>query len=209
MSLPQVGFRRNCFLARLSLALGADGQQATQPSDSVKQQVRSLIREAGQLVERGDNRGAAARLEQARVLWSEPSIDYNLGIVYGDLGQPHEAAQALERFLRSADRSMVLTERLEDAKRRLREYERTLSRLAVTVTLRGFTRFASRRQVCATLPFPSSSFLASCASLPEPWLHRHLAMLRCFPIRPHHRVMSRSLFISAGGSGQRWAAERW
>jgi tetratricopeptide (TPR) repeat protein len=146
MSLPQVGFRRNCFLARLTLglvfylgsaglALGADGQQATQPSDSVKQQVRSLIREAGQLVERGDNRGAAARLEQARVLWSEPSIDYNLGIVYGDLGQPHEAAQALERFLRSADRSMVLTERLEDAKRRLREYERTLSRLAVTVTL--------------------------------------------------------------------------
>ena len=65
---------------------------------------------------------------------SAPRV-YNLGIVYGDLGQPHEAAQALERFLRSADRSMVLTERLEDAKKRLREYERTLSRLAVTVTL--------------------------------------------------------------------------
>jgi hypothetical protein len=122
-------------LGSAGLALGADGQQATQPSDSVKQQVRSLIREAGQMVERGDNRGAAARLEQARALWSEPSIDYNLGIVYGDLGQPHEAAQALERFLRSADRSMVLTERLEDAQKRLREYERTLSRLAVTVTL--------------------------------------------------------------------------
>ena len=147
MSLPQVGFRRIVFLTGLSLALiapvggpqslarAADPQAGAQPTDAVKQQVRQLIREAGQMVERGDNRGAAARLEQARELWNEPSIDYNLGVVYGDLGQPQQAAQALERFLRGANRSVVLTERLEDAKKRLSEYERTLGRLAVTVTM--------------------------------------------------------------------------
>ncbi len=150
MSLPQVGFRRNAFLIGLALAtmgqfagpLGcertagaADSPNSTQPSDAVKQQVRQLIREAGQMVERGDGRGAAARLEQARALWNEPSIDYNLGVVYGDLGQPQQAAQALERFLRSANRAMVLTERLDDAKKRLAAYEKTLGKLAVTVTI--------------------------------------------------------------------------
>lgn len=87
------------------------------------------------MVERGDGRGAAARLEQARALWNEPSIDYNLGVVYGDLGQPQQAAQALERFLRSANRAMVLTERIDDAKKRLAGYEKTLGKLAVTVTV--------------------------------------------------------------------------
>ncbi|HNK47185.1 MAG TPA: hypothetical protein PKL17_20555 [Pseudomonadota bacterium] len=117
------------------VAHAADQQQAAPPTDSVKQQVRQLIREAGQMMERGDRRGAAARLEQARALWNEPSIDYNLGVVYGELQQPQEAAQALERFLRNADRAMVLSERLEDAKKRLAAYERSLSRLSVTVTM--------------------------------------------------------------------------
>lgn len=150
MSLPQVGFRRNDFLIGLTLvtmgqfvgplgweraAHASDSPTSAQPSDATKQQVRQLIREAGQMVERGDGRGAAARLEQARSLWNEPSIDYNLGVVYGDLGQPQQAAQALERFLRTANRSMVLTERLDDAKKRLSAYEKTLGKLAVTVTV--------------------------------------------------------------------------
>lgn len=146
MSIPQDDFRRNCVVGGLLIAAfftigsaqeahASDPQQAAAPTDSVKQQVRQLIREAGQMMERSDRRGAAARLEQARALWNEPSIDYNLGIVYGELQQPQDAAQALERFVRTADRSIVLHERLDDAKKRLAEYERTLGRLSVTVTM--------------------------------------------------------------------------
>ncbi len=146
MSIPQDDFRRNRVVGGLLMAAfftigtaaqahASDQQQTAAPTDSVKQQVRQLIREAGQMMERGDRRGAAARLEQARALWNEPSIDYNLGIVYGELQQPQDAAQALERFVRTADRALVLTERLEDAKKRLAEYERTLGRLSVSVSM--------------------------------------------------------------------------
>lgn len=106
---------------------------ASAPSDSIKQQVRHFIHEAGEFMERGDRRGAAARLEQARLLWPEPSIDYNLGTVYDELEQKVEAADAFSRFLHNVDRSTVLPERIDDAHKRLQASQHTLGRLAVKV----------------------------------------------------------------------------
>jgi hypothetical protein len=101
----------------------------------VRQQVRALVHEAGQLMDHGDRAGAVARLQQAQALWPDPSIDYNLGVVYAELGQHPQAAQALQRFLAGADRGAVLSERLEDARRRLDDYQRTLARLSVKAGL--------------------------------------------------------------------------
>ena len=105
------------------------------PGDALRQQVRQLVHEAGQLMDRGDRAGAVARLQQAQALLPDPSIDYNLGIVYAELGQHAQAAQALHHFLASADRSAVLKERLDDALHRLDDYKRTLSRLKIQASL--------------------------------------------------------------------------
>ena len=103
-----------------------------QPGDLTRQQVRH---EAGQLMDRGDRAGAVARLQQAQALQPDPSIDYNLGIVYAELGQHPQAAQALHRFLSSADRAAVLKDRLDDALHRLEDYKQTLARLKLQASL--------------------------------------------------------------------------
>lgn len=100
------------------------------PEDT-KREVRRLVREAGQLMDRGDRAGAIERLLQARRLQPDPTLDYNLGVAYAESGQPLAAAESLQRFLSSADAGAVLNDRIEDARQRLREYERTLGRLAV------------------------------------------------------------------------------
>ena len=106
-----------------------------QPSDLTRQQVRQLVHEAGQLMDRGDRAGAASRLQQAQALWPDPSLDYNLGIVYAEMGRHPQAAQVLERFLTGADRNAVLGERLEDARHRVADYQRTLARLKLQASL--------------------------------------------------------------------------
>lgn len=106
-----------------------------QPSELTRQQVRQLVHEAGQLMDRGDRAGAAARLQQAQALWPDPSLDYNLGIVYAEMGQHPQAAQALGRFLAGADRAAVLGERLDDARHRIDEYRRTLARLQIQASV--------------------------------------------------------------------------
>lgn len=108
---------------------------AAPATDLTRQQVRQLVREAGQLMDRGDRAGAVSRLQQAQALSPDPSIDYNLGIVYSEMGQHPQAAQALQRFLSGADRAAVLGERLDDARHRVSEYQRTLARLQVQATL--------------------------------------------------------------------------
>ena len=105
------------------------------PTELKRQQVRQLVHEAGQLMDRGDRTTAVTRLQKAQALWPDPSLDYNLGVAYAELGQHPAAARALGRFLDSADRGAVLSERLDDARRRLVEYQRTLSRLKVQATL--------------------------------------------------------------------------
>jgi hypothetical protein len=105
--------------------------------------VRALVREAGQRMDRGDRAGAAALLQQAQALSPDPSLDYNLGVVYAEMAQHPQAAAALQRFVQTADRSAVLSDRLEDAQRRLDTYQRTLARLSVKATLPAGARSPS------------------------------------------------------------------
>jgi hypothetical protein len=56
-------------------------------------------------------------------------------MTYAEMGQHPAAAQALERFLAAADRGAVLGERLDDARRRLDDYQRTLARLKVAAQM--------------------------------------------------------------------------
>jgi len=140
LSCGSLGVLCPCWAAAVlvtALACSVGAAETAAPSDAVKQQVRGLIREAGQKMDRGDLAGAAAQLEQARALWNEPTLDYNLGTVYGDLGQHSDAAHALARFLKHADRSVVTAERIDDAEKRLKDYERTLGRLSVRAS--GFS----------------------------------------------------------------------
>ncbi|HRI53019.1 MAG TPA: hypothetical protein PLW65_22850 [Pseudomonadota bacterium] len=122
-----------------ALAAGAEtpaaAAPAAPPGDLTRQQVRQLVHEAGQLMDRGDRAGAVARLQQAQALHPDPSLDYNLGIVYAELGQHPQAAQALHRFLASADRAAVLKDRLDDALHRLEDYKQTLARLKLQASL--------------------------------------------------------------------------
>lgn len=122
-----------------ALAAGAGPPAATASvapaGDLTRQQVRQLVHEAGQLMDRGDRAGAVARLQQAQALHPDPSIDYNLGIVYAELGQHPQAAQALHRFMASADRAAVLKDRLDDALHRLEDYKQTLARLKLQASL--------------------------------------------------------------------------
>jgi hypothetical protein len=151
----------------------------------------------------------------------------------------------LERFLRGANRSVVLTERLEDAKKRLREYERTLSRLAVTVTTA--TKLRSSRACflmercganCPSGNTPPPGFLFTAPGSHEvrvassglrdfavsidlrPGELRKLAgalapchlsdETGCFSYTdPTTEQMSRRLFTSAGGFGQRLVVVQW
>jgi hypothetical protein len=102
---------------------------------ALREQVRALVRQAGERIERGDARSAAMILEEARRLRPDPTLDYNLGVTYAELGQGPESAQALLRFLQGADASRVLPERIADARKRVSDYERSLARLRVRVTL--------------------------------------------------------------------------
>jgi len=94
-------------------------------------------------MDRGDRAGAAALLEQARRLRPDPSLDYNLGVVYSELGQGTEAARALDRFLSAADPTRILPERIADARKRLAEYKQQLARLRTRISLPPGTAEAS------------------------------------------------------------------
>lgn len=109
----------------------ADASPSSLGPEETKREVRRLVREAGQLMDRGDRAGAIDRLLQARRLQPDPTLDYNLGVAYAESGQPVAAAESLQRFLGGADAGAVLGERIDDARQRLREYERSLGRLAV------------------------------------------------------------------------------
>ncbi|MCS6915173.1 MAG: hypothetical protein RMK29_06055 [Myxococcales bacterium] len=98
---------------------------------AAREQTRRLVREAAQLMDRGEVAGAVAKLEQARRLRPDPSLDYNLGIAYAEGGRPAEAAAALERFLAGAAPGAVSQDRLEEARGRLRALAPTLARLSV------------------------------------------------------------------------------
>lgn len=102
---------------------------------ALREQVRALVRQAGERMDRGDRAGAAEVLEQARRLRADPSLDYNLGIAYSELGQGPEAARAFERFVHAADPARVLPDRIADARRRLDEFGRSLARLRVRISL--------------------------------------------------------------------------
>ena len=101
--------------------------------DAVKQQVRALVRDAGQLMDKGDRAGAVSRLQQAQHLRPDPSLDYNLGIVYAEWGKAPEAASAFARFLSGATADKVTRDRTEDARRRLDAYKEQLGRLMVVL----------------------------------------------------------------------------
>lgn len=116
---------------------------SAQTPDEIKREVRRLVREAGQLMDRGDRAGAIERLQQARRLQPDPTLDYNLGVTYAESGQPVLAAESLQRFLQAADSGTVLADRLEDARQRLAEYQRTLSRLQVQASTPGSVRSPS------------------------------------------------------------------
>lgn len=94
-----------------------------------REQLRALVRQAGEKMEAGDKAGAVALLEQARSLRADPSLDYNLGIAYAELGRHPQAAEAFERFLPAADPTRFLPERLDDVRKRVAAYQRTLSRV--------------------------------------------------------------------------------
>lgn len=102
---------------------------------ALREQVRALVRQAGERMEQGNPKEAATILEQARRLRPDPSLDYNLGVTYAELGQGPDAAQAFVRFLEAADAKRVLPERIADARKRLSDYERSLARLRVRISL--------------------------------------------------------------------------
>lgn len=116
-------------------AAAAEAPATPNPGDAaVRDQVRGLVRQAGESMDRGDRAHAAILLEQARRLRPDPSLDYNLGITYAELQQGPEAAHALGRFLGAADPRRVLPERITDARKRLAEYERSLCRLRLRIS---------------------------------------------------------------------------
>lgn len=126
-------------------AAAADGPAPAPaaPTDAVREQVRTLVRQAGEHMDRGDKAGAASLLEQARRLRPDPSLDYNLGMVYGELNQSTDAARAFERFLGAADPTRILPERIADARKRLSDYQKQLSRLRPRISLPPGTAEAS------------------------------------------------------------------
>lgn len=106
-------------------------------AEAIRQQVRALVRDAGAAMDRGDKQTAVSLLRQAQALRPDPSLDYNLGMVYAELGKGPEAAEALSRFLRQARPEAVTRDRLEDVRRRLDAYREQLARLAVKVEVPG------------------------------------------------------------------------
>lgn len=108
------------------------------PADAaVRDQVRGLVRQAGESMDRGDRPHAAVLLEQARRLRPDPSLDYNLGITYAEMNQGPEAAHAFGRFLGAADPGRVLPERITDARKRMAEYQKALARLRLRISGAG------------------------------------------------------------------------
>lgn len=109
-------------------SIGVAAAQIASPTDA-RQQARQLIREAGQLMDQGDKAGAAEKLTLAQQLYPDPTLDYNLAVVYAEMGKHPEAAKALSKFVSTADPGAVLADRLEDARKRLRGYQTSLARL--------------------------------------------------------------------------------
>lgn len=100
-----------------------------------REQLRALVRQASERMQAGDKAGAVTLLEQARTLRADPSLDYNLGIAYAELGRHPQAAAAFERFLPAADPARFLPERIEDVRSRLTGYQQSLSRLRARFTV--------------------------------------------------------------------------
>jgi len=100
-----------------------------------REQLRALVRQASERMQAGDRASAVALLEQARALRADPSIDYNLGIAYAELGRHPQAATAFERFLPVADPSRFLPDRIDDVRRRMAEYQKSLCRVRARFTV--------------------------------------------------------------------------
>ena len=102
-----------------SSAAGQPDHDGNDQHDHDRARALALFKKSEQRYEQGDLRGAIALLRDARQLYPEPLLLYNLAVAYEDLGELELAASAYKRFLDEKPRAEDRT----DIERRIKTLE--------------------------------------------------------------------------------------
>src|SRR5271165_5504294 len=84
------------------------------PTEDVKSEARERFDRGLRLFNDGDNAGALAEFKRAYDLIPNPTVLFNMGLVYAAMGRPVEAVDVLDRVV--ADPGSLAAERIERAK---------------------------------------------------------------------------------------------
>jgi tetratricopeptide (TPR) repeat protein len=119
------------------LILLAQAQPNPALNDSqAKASAQTLLAEGNALYDEGKSAAALEKFEAAHRIFPSPKIYLNIGQASLDLGRALDALRAFEKFL--ATPSGAPPEAVEEARRSLREVQKTLGRLKVETAIPGF-----------------------------------------------------------------------
>lgn len=139
---PQIASRRKgaalalCLCVTLTLTLLIPGAARAQ-SDDLKKQAQALQVEGVKLLQKGDNRGALAKFNEAFTLVQSPKIMFNMGKAYRGLGNDVEALRAFDTFLDEAPFAPKVSR--NDAEREVQALRLKLSYIEVVTDDTGST----------------------------------------------------------------------
>ncbi len=97
-----IGRISSFFVAFLTVLAALPAREARAQSDDVKKQAQALQVEGVRLLQKGDNRGALTKFNEAFALVQSPKIMFNMGKAYRALGNDVEALRAFDIFLDEA-----------------------------------------------------------------------------------------------------------
>ncbi len=100
------------------------------PTEDAKSEARERFDRGLRLFNDGDNAGALAEFKRAYDLTQNPTVLFNIGLVYAAMGKPVEAVDVLDRVV--ADPGALSAERLERAKQTRDEQSKRIAQLVVT-----------------------------------------------------------------------------
>ncbi len=108
--------------------------EAKKPDDAKKQEAAQRFDRGLELFDQGDNAGALAEFKRTYEILPNPTVLYNIGLVYAAMLRPVEAVDALEPAIASGG---LAGKQLERAQQTLADQKSRIGRLTVTTTPEG------------------------------------------------------------------------
>jgi hypothetical protein len=117
-----------------ALCLGTITAHAAEPDAATKAEAAQRFDRGLSLFNEGDNAGALAEFKQVYSSMPNPTVLYNIGLVYAAMGRPVDAVDALKQVVNDASLSAAQHERAQST---LSDQEARIGRLSITTVPAG------------------------------------------------------------------------